>query len=153
MKYRKLRIAWSIAWGVACLLLIILWVRSRDRFDLLIQHVTPTTGFTVVSARERILLSVGGLGKELRSDFASMPHERLHDVETFAKGWGFETQVYRSPNPLGVSIKIPHWFPTFFFPMLAAFPWLRWRFSLRTLLIAMTLVAVGLVLVVYALSN
>jgi hypothetical protein len=25
MKYRKLRIAWSVAWGVACLLLIGLW--------------------------------------------------------------------------------------------------------------------------------
>jgi hypothetical protein len=28
MKYRKLRIAWSIGWGVLCLLLVVLWVRS-----------------------------------------------------------------------------------------------------------------------------
>src|SRR4051794_36442298 len=28
MKFRKLRIAWSVAWGVACVLLILLWVRS-----------------------------------------------------------------------------------------------------------------------------
>ena len=28
MKYRKLRIAWSVAWGVVAVLLIVLWVRS-----------------------------------------------------------------------------------------------------------------------------
>jgi hypothetical protein len=28
MTYRKLRIAWSIAWGAHCLLVVTLWVRS-----------------------------------------------------------------------------------------------------------------------------
>ena len=28
MKYRKLRIAWSVVWGIAAVLLIVLWVRS-----------------------------------------------------------------------------------------------------------------------------
>src|SRR4051794_7311826 len=28
MKYRKLRIAWSVTWGIAAVLLIALWVRS-----------------------------------------------------------------------------------------------------------------------------
>src|SRR3954471_9786861 len=28
MRYRKLRIAWSVFWGVTCVLLIGLWVRS-----------------------------------------------------------------------------------------------------------------------------
>jgi hypothetical protein len=33
MKYRKLRIAWSVGWGLACVLLIVLWVRSYWRVD------------------------------------------------------------------------------------------------------------------------
>ena len=37
MRYRKLRIAWSVGWGIACVLLIVLWVRSywrgRQSFD------------------------------------------------------------------------------------------------------------------------
>jgi hypothetical protein len=36
MKYRKLRIAWSVGWGVLCLLLVALWVRSywwRDTYS------------------------------------------------------------------------------------------------------------------------
>src|SRR5690349_13539570 len=28
MKFRKLRIAWSVFWGLACVLLVVLWVRS-----------------------------------------------------------------------------------------------------------------------------
>ena len=28
MRFRKLRIAWSVAWGVVAVLLIVLWVRS-----------------------------------------------------------------------------------------------------------------------------
>ena len=28
MKFRKLRIAWSVAWGVVAVLLCVLWVRS-----------------------------------------------------------------------------------------------------------------------------
>jgi hypothetical protein len=32
MKYRKLRIAWSVAWGVVAVLLCMLWVRSYTSF-------------------------------------------------------------------------------------------------------------------------
>src|SRR6476619_8444557 len=33
MKFRKLRIAWSVVCGLACLPLIVLWVRSYSRED------------------------------------------------------------------------------------------------------------------------
>ena len=39
---------------------------------------------------------------------------------------------------------IPHWFPAALFAILAAAPWLRRRFSLRTLLFAMTMAAIVL---------
>src|SRR6185436_13829213 len=35
MKYRKLRIAWSVFWGLAAVLLIVLWVRSYWWMDIL----------------------------------------------------------------------------------------------------------------------
>ena len=34
-RFRKLRIAWSVAWVIVCLLVIALWVRSYYRRDLL----------------------------------------------------------------------------------------------------------------------
>ena len=33
MKYRKLRIAWSVAWGVMAVLVCVMWVRSYWRGD------------------------------------------------------------------------------------------------------------------------
>ena len=33
MRFRKLRIAWSVVWGIACVLLIVLWVRSYWSVD------------------------------------------------------------------------------------------------------------------------
>ena len=33
MKHRKLRIAWSVVWSLACVLLIVLWVRSYHIWD------------------------------------------------------------------------------------------------------------------------
>jgi len=38
MTFRKLRIAWSVACAIACVLLIVLWVRSLNRMDALTWH-------------------------------------------------------------------------------------------------------------------
>src|SRR3954462_13903444 len=35
MKFRKLRITWTVLWGIACVLLVELWVRSYWHQDLL----------------------------------------------------------------------------------------------------------------------
>jgi hypothetical protein len=45
---------------------------------------------------------------------------------------------------------MPIWFLIVLTSALATVPWIRWRFSLRTLLIATTLVAVVLGLIIYA---
>jgi hypothetical protein len=55
--------------------------------------------------------------------------------------------------PSFISIGFPHWLFSILVGLLAAFPWLRWRFSLRTLLILCTLIAVGLGLAVMMLKG
>ena len=68
---------------------------------------------------------------------------------------------YYQPHPFGSPLlrrfsfdakkgEIPYWFLTLFSAALAAAPWLRWRFSLRTLLLAITLIAVVLGLIVWS---
>jgi hypothetical protein len=47
-------------------------------------------------------------------------------------------------GPGDIAFRFPFWFPVVITMALAAAPWLRWRFSLRTLLVATTLVAVGM---------
>jgi hypothetical protein len=56
--------------------------------------------------------------------------------------------VIRTPN--GKGLILPHWLPVLVATAFGALPWLTWRFSLRTLLIATTLVAVALGLVAVA---
>jgi hypothetical protein len=64
--------------------------------------------------------------------------------------WGF---AFAYSNALRITAyAFPHWFVVLLFTTLAAAPWLFkicWRFSLRTLLIATTLVAVVLGLIVW----
>src|SRR6187200_769128 len=43
MRFRKLRIAWSVFWALACVLLIVLWVRSYWWCDILGYRKGQTT--------------------------------------------------------------------------------------------------------------
>jgi hypothetical protein len=52
--------------------------------------------------------------------------------------------------PSSIGILIPYWLPVLLIGTLSALPWLPWTFSLRTLLIATTLSAVLLGLVVWS---
>jgi hypothetical protein len=55
--------------------------------------------------------------------------------------------------PLDSGIALPYWLIVVLFAPLAAVPWLRLRFSLRTMLIATTLVSVVLCLAAFALRH
>ena len=48
------------------------------------------------------------------------------------------------PTPVGRAAVFPHWFIALSSASLAAVPWMKWRFSLRTLLILTALIAGGL---------
>jgi hypothetical protein len=66
----------------------------------------------------------------------------------YQKNFGFYVDLGK---PRSMSV-MPHWFLLLVSSSAGILPWIRWstRFSLRTLLIATTLVAVGLGLIVYA---
>jgi hypothetical protein len=75
---------------------------------------------------------------------------------------GYQTKVrrqsayrgFRTYDLYGVRlINVPHWFLILGASTVAIAPWIRWRFSLRTLLIAATVVAVGLGLLVMMLRG
>jgi hypothetical protein len=46
---RGLRIAWRVAWGILCVLLVVLWVRSYWWEDLLHLRITKTHILTGIS--------------------------------------------------------------------------------------------------------
>jgi hypothetical protein len=147
---RLLRIAVSAVCGLLCLLMVVLWVRSCWREDTINGYLSPNDGFSCIAMGGRIILAF----------FLSIP-ENSHwvwyvnsdptgtSVSPYGRWFGFGFLPQRGTN--APAIIIPYWFPTLLFGLLAALPWLswlRWRFSLRTLLLATTLVAVVLGLVV-----
>jgi hypothetical protein len=139
MNYRKLRIAWSVAWGIIAVLLLAFWVRSYRYFDDEVKYIDS-------SGRGWYLHSLKG-----GAVFATA----IHDAKDPGK-W----RLYGAwePGPLGFerfttsqssSYRIPYWASVFGAAMLSTAPLCIRRFSLRTLLIATTLVAVVLGAIVW----
>jgi hypothetical protein len=144
MRFRKLRIAWSVGWGLACVLLIVLWVRSYQQLD---EVRIPFPGSSLV-----VVQSFGG-GSCIYTKTESQPSSRWgvrsKSVDELSRLTGFEI----IPPPATFRMKsgilwVPYWFEVPVLALLAASPSLTWRFSLRTLLIATTLVALVLGLII-----
>lgn len=145
-RFRKLRIAWSLAWGIVSLLLIMLWVRSYTAVDVvsiagdsykILEHT--------VKGRLRVsVVELSDLSDRTPWRFTSFPPEPGPSGENF---WTFSLHK----TMVDVSVSLPLWFSVLAFAGLAAVPWLPlWRFSMRTLLIAVTAVALLLGLIIYA---
>jgi hypothetical protein len=147
---RKLRIAFSVACGIVCLALIVLWMRSHrveDRASCRLGSV----GIRLYSSRGWLVLfknSTPGAGPydwdiTLGSDYwLNPPDARL----AYALPLSFFGRSTIS------NISLPHWVVATASLAFATAPWLlrgRFRFSLRTLLIATTLVAFLLGVVAY----
>jgi hypothetical protein len=165
MKYRKLRIAWSVMSGIAFLLLVVLWVRSYTLWDSL--------KFTVLGAVRLEFFSLNG--------YFFVSAQR--DVSALQEKWEARTYHLRNlyyEGPLaatadegatlwikgdkpwsggfnfrlgdGLDIDTRCIFPVGLIAITIGAPWMRFRFSLRTLLIAMTLVAIALGAIVYSMQ-
>jgi hypothetical protein len=69
------------------------------------------------------------------------------NIPNWHQGWNPNGLTGRSRSSGATGIVVPYWFVLVIVSGLAYLPWLRWRFSLRTLLIAITLVAILLGLI------
>jgi hypothetical protein len=145
--YRKLRIAWSVFWGVLTVMLCVMWIRSY--------WYTTTLFGTVGQADQATLMSVLG---ELRLNLHTKPDSAPsigYDDGYPAKDyepWNRYHFYYGDDGFFGTAVVVPFWFVTLILVSVSAAPWIRWRFSLRTLLIAMALVAGGLGLLIWMLK-
>jgi hypothetical protein len=163
MRYRKLRIAWSVVWGVASVLLIALWVRSYWRMDTLeLPSPFPSCGAKIESfdGRVRLLIidddkstwkwAIDSCERDLALRWLEaqikVGEAQYREISNLRYAHYINFQGLQRPRLL--RIHCPYWLWVSFGAFLSFVPWLRWRFSLRTLLIATTLVAVVLGLIV-----
>jgi hypothetical protein len=143
-----LRIAFSVVCGIVCLLIIVLWVRTKYAIDAIDGPLSNSVKFCVMSRHGGIGLLLGGSNSEwsyrkypadewVRSQIdIDIGYKTALGFVQYAKG----SSVFR--------IRVPYWPLVSLSAVFAAIPWLRWRYSLRTLLIATTLVAILMGLVV-----
>jgi hypothetical protein len=135
--FRLLRIAVTVLSLMACVLLIALWVRGYGTIDTFLGRLTATKAIGFESNEERLGV---GLYKIPSSGTAPAPM-RSNRIELPPRNrFGFGAM--RTTDVL--SVVVPPWCVVVLFAAIAAAPFIRWQFSLRTLLIATTLVAVGL---------
>jgi hypothetical protein len=151
LRFRRLRIAWSVFSGLACVLLMVLWVRSYSvRHDVYHLGTAKITGLNADCGGFSFYTGVRPFYGTLKPA-ATEPVWQHGSCKPSSIASGFQWKKTRL-----TTISVPAWFPVLLSATFPALPWIRhpkWRFSLRTLIIATTLVAVVLGLAVYVASK
>ena len=137
---RRLRIAVSVFFAVVAVAFAVLWVRSYSRCDMLAHNGTTHTTFG----------SNWGYVYLIRVDAKSMQNQRRQP------GWRHSAmESHERPAkfewvdiPPVFQTTVPYWFLVLMAIALSCLPWTMPRFTIRSLLIATTLVAVVLGLIV-----
>jgi hypothetical protein len=145
---RYLRIAFSAACLIACVLLLALWVRSYWRLDGLQGPILWPHGFSLSSMYGRLMIGGGDEDDPITEwDYGSFKFDDPYMAPT-AQFLG-PVFAFHPSVKAGAYIHVPHWFPALITGSIAFALAKRRSYSLRTLLIMMTLVAIGLGLIVY----
>jgi hypothetical protein len=145
LKY--VRIAVTALSLTACVLLIALWVRSYWWSDNFMLRLPNSRVFIIHSMRAQTAWYFSA-GHRFSGNWTTESNTVARETDGITlTPWHRELlrfQLHRRP------ISFPVWVLVALFGGLATLPWLSQRFSLRTLLIATTLVAVALAAIVYA---
>jgi hypothetical protein len=172
MRFRKLRIAWSVACGIACVLLIVLWVRSYWWVEIYCGQISAKRFLGIGILPGAIGGSIDDVGISRRD---TLPTDKwLESTERILSQVAINQKRIKQSNPQKLKqlrpppplpsriwgvflfrtgqVFVPFWFLSLLTATSATLPWVKWakRFSLRALLIATTLVAVVLGLAFYA---
>jgi hypothetical protein len=137
-----LRITWTVLCGIACVLLIALWIRSYwwgDAYSIQINN----SWFCCSDLRGCVVLTSFDATKrsDIRAGYSwgRAPGQRLNELLPI-QFYGF----YLNKDATGLGVVVPVWFLMVVSIGCAVAPWLSWRFSVRNLLVATMFVAIVL---------
>jgi hypothetical protein len=153
MRFRKLRIAWSVVWGLLAVLLIVLWVRSYWWSDTAFGPLSKSRAVLLSSRHGRLSVIVEQIKIPMWAYSRNSRAEQLAATSSPSLSQAFARLfaiTFYSKKNSGAST--PYTYPVLLICGLAVAPWIRqlqWQFSLRTLLIVTTLVVVVLGLFVW----
>jgi hypothetical protein len=157
MRFRKLRIAWSVVWGIAAVLFCGFWVHTIHKQDKAAAWISDSFYFYGDAFQNWMEVSIAMPPQP--DPLLSMNYQRYYYSNFVANPTPLTSPVHnwrigasQPPFAPGVEIRMPIWVGVVSCVLFAAISWLPWwsnRFSLRTLLIAMTLIAAMLGLIVW----
>lgn len=137
---RTLQIGWAAGFGIACVFLIILWLRSYRWVDSVVLPTTAKAELDSWSGIVSLRVSTNRVTKGSNVWKTGSFSPRFTHVHSLGPNLGFE-YLHQGPE---WEFQCPH-FSLIVLPMVAMVaPCLHWRFSLRTLMIAMTVTAIAL---------
>jgi hypothetical protein len=151
---RYVRISVSAMSLTACVLLIALCVRSYSRMETI--SLSGRGANSVLTIRGSVYINAAGFNFIVDDD-AAIGITSYSNRKPLAGGRIFISSMhpishFKDIVPRVKGWKFPIWLLVAALVVVAALPWLPWwsrRFSLRTLLIATTLVAIGLGVAIY----
>ena len=125
---RALRITATATFGAALLLLIALWQRSYRQYDTLFwpgaHRMSSVDGWLHVDEEFQINRTI------------KRRNHQIGSVRIFT--------LTGNVTPKGVGIAVPIWVLATIVAPFVLLPWMRWHYSLRTLVAVATLIAAGL---------
>jgi hypothetical protein len=125
MRFRRLRIACSTVWGIACLLLIALWVRSFLIVDRICLQFPPCCvgAWSIKGELDIVTTTIGPIPRLFWIAHYPIQESPVGtSMSEYELGLGFGAGVYQ-----GVAIAtIPCWFLVLLAVANTSAPWLRW---------------------------
>lgn len=152
---RKTRIGASVLFGISAVAMCALWVRSYWQHDMAVFVINSSFGLASSSVAGRVM--AGGFVPNSGS-----PPERTWIFRTVdLPDWRqFRAKAERDMRVIcgfgaarekdNAYATVPHWFLVGLLAAIATLPWLTFRFSLRTMLFATTVIAVLLGMIVWS---
>src|SRR4051812_34028569 len=129
MRFRKLRIAWSAFWGLACVLLIVLWVRSYRWIDKVYRVGTVNTTILDSDFGDLILNRVPVLTPADETEWNFVAREHCGSNSTpLREQFRLRSRFTWLASPNRFLGSAPHSFFAVMFGVAFAMPWIRWRF-------------------------
>lgn len=126
---RGLRIAWSVSWGILCVLLVVLWVQSYWWFNHA-QYILSNNRVVALIAAQGVVSIFGGTAELADKSITSSIGSKKITFETDywkSQHWNFEFgEAFKEA-------RVPLWFLVAMCGVISTVHWLPWRFSLRTL--------------------